>query len=48
MVLFLLCGAGLAYFFLNLPEGTDWRVCVGILVLAFGAGGQFILWLGRD
>jgi len=47
-VLFVLCLGLVGYFFLNLPAGTDWRVCAGIAVAAAASGGQFMLWLGRD
>lgn len=48
MVVFFVCFGALAYFFVSLPDGTDWRVCIGIAVFAAAAGGQFVLWLGRD
>lgn len=48
MVLFFVCVGFLAYFFFNLPAGTDFGVSIGIAVAALGAGGQFMLWMGRD
>lgn len=48
MVLFFVCAGFVGYFFLNLPTGTSWEVSVGIATFAALAGGQFMLWLGRD
>jgi hypothetical protein len=48
MVLFFISAGFVVYFFLNLPAGTSWKVCVGIATFAALAGAQFILWLGRD
>lgn len=48
MVLFFVCAGFVAFFFINLPPGTSWEVSAGIAVFAAAAGGQFMLWLGRD
>lgn len=48
MVLFFICAGFVVFFFLNLPDGDSWKVAVGIATFAALAGGQFMLWLGRD
>lgn len=48
MVMFFIALGFVVYFFANLPTGTSFGVSAGIAVFAFGAGAQFILWLGRD
>lgn len=48
MVMFFLCAGFVAYFMLNLPAGTNFWIVAGSSGMAFAAGCQFMLWLGRD
>lgn len=47
MVGFFVAAAFLAYFFINLPAGTDSGVVAGVTTFAAVAGAMLVLWL-RD
>ena len=48
MVLFFVCLGGLGWLFSVRHEVTTETLFMGVALAGFCAGGQFILWLGRD
>lgn len=48
MVLFFVCLAAMGWVFVNRANLSSEMLFLGGVLTGLGAGGQFILWLGRD